>query len=61
VTALKNSPRTRQVSLATGGSLVAYAGYRFVSVTGWGLWLVMSAALLALAIPLVAKKGDERA
>jgi hypothetical protein len=43
-------------SLVAGVSLVGYGVYKvvdtFLRVTGWGLWLVIAAALVALAAPL---------
>jgi hypothetical protein len=46
----------RLTSLAAGVSLVGYGVYKvvdtFLRVTGWGLWLVIAAALVALAAPL---------
>jgi hypothetical protein len=36
------------VGLAVGGGTLAYFGYKFVSITGVGLWLVLAAAVVAV-------------
>jgi hypothetical protein len=36
------------VGLVAGGGTLAYFGYKFVSITGVGLWLVLAAAVVAV-------------
>lgn len=58
-TAVTGSRHARLTSAAVGLALVGYAVvktvYSFFATTGLGLWLVIGAALAALALPLLSR------
>lgn len=57
--AVKGVPALRKISLVTGLGFLAYGVVQtvrtFFAVTGFGLWLVIAAALVALATPLLTR------
>jgi hypothetical protein len=46
------------VGLAVGGGTLAYFGYKFVSITGLGLWLVLAAAIVAVLWGLASRSNS---
>ena len=47
------------VGLAVGGGTLIYFGYKFVSVTGVGLWLVLAAAIVAVIWGLATRGSSD--
>jgi len=56
LSALANAKAMRAISVVTGLGILGYGGYRiaseFIAASGWGLWIVIGAAVAAIAVPL---------
>jgi hypothetical protein len=59
LSAAMKSRYARLVSLGTGACLAAFGLYKaldlFFHVTGWGLWIVLAAAVVAVLAPLLVR------
>jgi hypothetical protein len=59
--AFSGSRYAKHLSIFTGLLVLGYGAYKtisaFIATSGWGLWLVIGAALVALIAPLFAKNG----
>ena len=51
-----------RLSMLTGLAVLGYTGYKvayaFAKVTGWGLWMILAAAFIALILGLTGKRGS---
>jgi len=61
VSSFSKSRAAATISAAAGAAVLGYTvfkiGYAFVKITGWGLWLVLVAAVVALIIGLAARSS----
>jgi hypothetical protein len=59
LTSFTKSNAAGTVSALTGAAVIGYTlfkiAYAFVKITGWGLWLVLAAGLIALIVGLAAR------
>lgn len=60
VTALLNHRWSRAVAFLSGAGILGYAGLRaaqvFFAISGWGIWLVVGAAVAGVVLALVSGK-----
>ena len=61
VSAFSKSRAASTVSAAAGAAVLGYTvfkiAYAFVKITGWGLWIVLAAAVVALFIGLATRSS----
>jgi len=61
--AVTRSPHAKRISVGIGLAFIGYGVYKtvqaFFAITGIGLWITIAAALLAIAVPLLAKQKSK--